>query len=61
MAQLKLSLSLSGEILAHELMRFALNEIERMRSEDPFGFTGEDAAELARAALAEVERLERSP
>ena len=58
MKALTLRLRCSGEFMAHELMRFTLNEIVRRHEEDRFGFSGEEAAELASAALEKANELE---
>ena len=39
-------------------MRFGLKEIVRLREEDPFGYSAEDAADLAQVVLDKVEELE---
>jgi len=58
MAVAKLSITVTGDFLAHELMRFALSEIVRKQAEDPYGFSGEDASTIAGLGLARAKELE---
>ena len=54
----KLTVSVTGDYLAHEIMRFALKEIVRKQQEDPFGFSGVDAVDIAEMCLEKVEEFE---
>lgn len=54
----KLTVMVTGDVLAHELMRFALKEIVRKRIADPYGFGGDDASAIAEMAIARAEELE---
>lgn len=54
----KLIVTVTGDFLAHELMRFALKEIVRKHTEDPYGFSGGDASDLAAMALSKADDLE---
>ena len=56
-----LTVTVTGDFIAHEIMRFALKEIVRLRDEDPFAYNAEDAADLARSVLDKVEELEDGP
>lgn len=53
-----LTVTVTGDYIAHEVMRFALKEIVRLRTEDPFAYSAEDAADLAQVVLDKVEELE---
>lgn len=53
-----LTITVSGDFIAHEVMRFGLKEIVRLREENPFEYSAEDAADLAQAVLDSVEELE---
>lgn len=56
-----LTVTVTGDFIAHELMRFGLKEIVRMRADDPFAYSAEDAAELAQVVLDKVEEFEDGP
>lgn len=58
MAVANLTITLTGDFIAHEIMRFGLKEIVRMRAEDPFAYSAEEAADLAQLVLDKVEELE---
>lgn len=53
-----LRIVLPADIVTHELMRFALKEISRRQEIEPWAFSGEDAADMAREVLDAVERME---
>ena len=55
---MELRITLPADFITHEVMRFVLGEIVRGRDADPFGYSGEDAAEAARSALDAVGRIE---
>ena len=54
----KLTVTLAGDLIAHEVMRFGLKEIVRLREKNPFEYSAENAADFAQAVLDEVEELE---
>lgn len=49
----------SADFANYEIMRFGLKEIVRRYEEDPFSFTVEEAANIARQAVGTVAEAER--
>ena len=58
LSKLTMTVTVTGDFIAHEVMRFGLKEIVRLREEDPFAYSAEDAADLAQVVLDKVEELE---
>ena len=56
MARLELVLRVPGDVLAHEVMRFALREIAK--EAEPWSGNASTSAEMALEALRAVDRLE---
>lgn len=55
---LSLRIRVSGEFMAHELMRRVLRDIVEAARQEPYAFSGEEAALLATACLEVVDDLE---
>ena len=58
MAKLGITITVSGDILAHEVARFGLLEIMRRTREEPFSFSLSDAEKIAAETIAAVRDLE---
>jgi len=58
MPRLSMTVTVTGDILAHEVARFGLLEIMRRARKDPFGFTGTEAEKIAAETIHAVRKLE---
>ena len=60
-ASLHLRLQVDRDYLEHALMAHTLREIVRLQEEEPWGFAGGDAADLAAETLEYVDGEEGDP
>ena len=58
MTKLTMQLTITPDVLAMEVARHGLKEIVQLANKDPFGFSGDEAKELAQETLNAVDELE---